>query len=200
MLVSEMRQLNVVDFARLLYAKHPELRQPVRWPHFVQMAARSRVHIRIVPLSRPARLIRFGQALCIRINFQLSYHLRTLYGVHELCHVWRDELGMACIYADEETVTTDPNEDFADLFAWYATSEAGVYQRPLADRSVPAGLWSRELRRLDAAGYTDEALAIASSQEESRIRDWKKGKGRPDAVTARIFDRMLAAEIRRVRT
>lgn len=131
-----MHPLTVVGFAQSLYAKHPELKQPVRWPHVLQMAERSGIHVRVVPLSRPARLIRYGSVLCIRINENLSYHLRALYGVHELCHAWRDELGISCIYADEETVAKDPNEDFADLFAWYVTSEAGFYQRPLADRQV----------------------------------------------------------------
>jgi hypothetical protein len=185
--------LSVVEFARSLYPTHPELAHPVRWPDFLRMAERSRVSTRIVPLSRPARVIRYGQALCIRINRGLNYHLRTLYGVHELCHVWRDELGMACIYADEETVTKDPDEDFADLFAWYVTSEAGFYQRPLSHRPVPPGLWSGKLRKLEALGYTDAALAIASSQEECRIRRWKQGKGKPDVATGRIFERMLAA-------
>src|SRR4051812_12607054 len=110
-----MKHLGVIEFVRSLYAKHPELEQPVRWPHFLQMAERSEVSVRIVPLSRPARLIRYGQSLCIRINQSLNYHLRTLYGMHELAHVWRHEIGMSCIYADEETVTDDPGEDFADL-------------------------------------------------------------------------------------
>lgn len=188
-----MKKLGVVEFARSLYLEHPELEQPVRWPHFLTMSARTGVHVQIVGLSRPARLIRFGSELGIQIQQGLSYHLRALYGMHELCHVWRDEIGESCIYADEETVMTDPKEDFADLFAWYVTSEAGFYQRPLADRSVPAGLWSGKLRRLEAAGYSDAALAIASSQEERRILEWKRGRGRPDPVTARIFDRMLAA-------
>lgn len=188
-----MRQLGVVEFARSLYATHPELEHPVRWPHFIRMAARSGVSTRIVPLSRPARLIRYGQALCIRINYELNHHLRTRYGMHELCHVWRDELGMACIYADDETVAKDPSEDFADLFAWYVTSEARIYQVPLADRPVSPGFWQVKLKKLEAFGYNDAALAIASSQEECRIRQWKYGKGKPDAVTARIFDRMLSA-------
>ncbi|HWL41010.1 MAG TPA: hypothetical protein VNO75_12315 [Gemmatimonadaceae bacterium] len=184
---------SVVGFARSLYATHPELEKPVRWRHFLRMADRSRVAIRVVALSRPARLIRYDDALCIRINHALSYHLRTLYGVHELCHVWRDEPGSACIYADEETVTKDPNEDFADLFAWYVTSEAGFYQRPLADRRIPPGTWQVKLKELERAGYDDRALAVASSQDEDRIRRWKAGKGMPDVVTGRIFSRMLAS-------
>lgn len=189
-------KITVVDFARSLYPKHPELAHPVRWQHFLRMAERSRVSIRVVPLSRPARLIRYGHALCIRVNAKLSYHLRTLYGVHELCHVWRDELGATCIYADEETVITDPNEDFADLFAWYVTSEAGFYQRPLATRPIPAGTWQVKLKKLEALGYTARALASAASVDEKWIRRWKYGKSMPDVVTARIFDRMLAGEKR----
>jgi hypothetical protein len=131
--------------------------------------------------------------LCIRINHELNSHLRTRYGMHELCHVWRDELGMPCIYADDETVTKDPKEDFADLFAWYVTSEARVYQIPLADRPVSAGFWQVKLKKLEATGYDDVSLAIASSQDALRIRDWRYGLGRPDPATARIFDRMLSA-------
>lgn len=192
-----MKQLGVIEFARTLYPRHPELEHPVRWQHFIAMALRSGVCIRLVPLSRPARLIRYGQSLCIRINYELNHHLRTRYGMHELCHVWRDELGLSCIYADDETVAKDPNEDFADLFAWYVTSEARIYQLPLADRPVSAGFWQVKLKKLEAFGYSDRALAIASSQEERRIRDWKYGKGKPGVDTARLFDRMLSAEMRR---
>lgn len=194
-----MKQLGVVEFARSLYPKHPELEHPVRWPDFIRMSARSGVSTRVVPLSRPARLIRYGQALCIRINYELNHHLRTRYGMHELCHVWRDELGLACIYADDETIIKDPNEDFADLFAWYVTSEARIYHVPLADRPVSGGFWQVKLKKLEALGYSDAALAIASSQTESRIQDWKKGRGKPDLATARIFDRLLSAETRRHR-
>jgi hypothetical protein len=158
------------------------------------MALRSGVFIRILPLSRPARLIRYGESLCIQIHYELNHHLRTRYGMHELCHVWRDELGMSCIYADDETIAKNEIEDFADLFAWYVTSEARIYQLPLADRPVSGGFWQVKLKKLEALGYTDAALAIASSQEERRIRDWRFGKAKPDIVTARIFDRILAAE------
>lgn len=186
----------VVEFARSLYPTHPELEHPVRWPDFLRMAERSRVAARIVPLSRPARLIRYGNSLCIRINRELNYHLRTLYGVHELCHVWRDEFGQACVYADEETVAVDSREDFADLFAWYVTSEARVFQLPLADRPVSAGAWQVKLKKLEAFGYGDAALAIATSQAECRIAEWKRGRGKPDVVTARLLDRILSAEYR----
>jgi hypothetical protein len=188
--------MSVVEFARSLYDQHPELAQPVRWPHFLRMAERSHVSVRIVPLSRPARLIRYGQSLCIRINQSLNYHLRTLYGMHELAHVWRHEIGMACIYADEETVTKDPGEDFADLFAWFVTSEARVFQEPIAFRRAPSNAWALKLRQLERAGYDDSALAIASSQTECRIRDWKRGRGKPDPATARILERMLSGVIR----
>lgn len=187
----------VVDFARSLYDVHPELAQPVRWQHFLAMAGRSRIAVRLVPLSRPARLIRYGQAMCIQIQRGLNHHLRTLYGMHELCHAWRDELGIECIYADDDTVMTDPKEDFADLFAWYVTSEARVFQEPVAFRRAPANAWSLKLQQLEAAGCSERALAIASSQTQSRIREWKRGRGKPDPATARIFERMLADQKRR---
>jgi hypothetical protein len=190
----EQMKPGVVEFARSLYPRHPELEHPVRWQHFIAMALRSGVFIRILPLSRPARLIRYGESLCIQIHYELNHHLRTRYGMHELCHVWRDELGMSCIYADDETIAKNEIEDFADLFAWYVTSEARIYQLPLADRPVSGGFWQVKLKKLEALGYTDAALAIASSQEERRIRDWRFGKAKPDIVTARIFDRILAAE------
>jgi hypothetical protein len=144
----------------------------------------------------PARLIRYGHSLCIRINQSLNYHLRTLYGMHELAHVWRHEIGMACIYADEDTVTKDPGEDFADLFAWFVTSEARVFQEPIAWRRPPANRWALKLQQLERAGYDDSALAIATSQTECRIRDWKRGRGKPDPATARILERMLSGVIR----
>lgn len=85
-----MKQPGGVEFARSLYGRHAELEQPVRWQHFIAMALRSGVCVRVMPLSRRARLIRYGQSLCIRINYELNQHLRTRYGMHELCHVWRD--------------------------------------------------------------------------------------------------------------
>jgi hypothetical protein len=192
-----MKQPSVVDYARSLYAKHPELAQPVRWQHFLRMAERSNIAVRIVPLSRPARLIRYGQSLCIQLRRDLNHHLRTMYGMHELVHAWRDELGIACIYADDETVATDPKEDFADLFAWFVTSEARIFHEPIVFRRPPGNAWSIKLQQLEAVGYDEKALAIASSQTECRIRDWKRGRGKPDPATAMIFERMLAGARRK---
>jgi hypothetical protein len=59
-----------------------------------------------------------------------------------------------------------------------------------ANRSSPGVVEFARLR--------DAALAIASSQAERRVRDRKQGKGKPDPATALIFDRMLAAEKRRI--
>lgn len=183
--------LGVIEFVRVLSATHPELTDTVGWQQFMKMAQRSEVAVRILPLSRPARLLRYGDALCIQINVDLNRHLGAYWGMHELCHVWRDEIGMSCFYSVEGP--DDPGEKFADNFAWYVTSDPAFYRRPLADRSIPAGAWSGRLKKLEEAGYSATELAIAISQPESRIREWRRGKSRPDPVTARILDRMLSA-------
>jgi hypothetical protein len=183
----------VINFARSLYPKFPELTRPVRWSDFLAMAERSRVSVRVVRLSRPARLIRYGQALCIRINRQLNYHLRTLYGMHELCHVWRDEIGASCIYADEATVVAHPTEDFADLFAWFVTSEARVFHEPLYYQRRRGRSWAEKIAELERSGVSVGAISVLASQPEERVLSWKRGRGKPDPATARILDRTLSA-------
>ncbi len=125
-----MKKQGVVEFALSMSEIHPELREPVGWDEFKRMAKRSGVRVRLTSLSRPARLLRFGNDLCIRINRAQTLRNRTYFGMHELCHVWRDEAGGPCIYADDETIADHPCEDFADFFAWFTTSTARVFMEP----------------------------------------------------------------------
>lgn len=117
---------DVVQFIRRMAERHPELAHPVVWDDFVRMAQRDGVNVRTLPLSRPARLLRYGQQVCIQLNRDLNRSARTVYGMHELCHVWRDDPGQACYHADDEAMLT-PSEDFADLFSWMSTSPARVF-------------------------------------------------------------------------
>jgi hypothetical protein len=101
--------------------RHPELaRRPVLWDDTVRMAHREGIHVQVLPLSRPARLVRYGQNRCIQIDRRLDMTARARYAVHELVHVWRDDIGAACYYADEEWLES-PAEDFAEMVAWVAT-------------------------------------------------------------------------------
>jgi hypothetical protein len=121
--------------------RHPELHRQVRWSDFEAICAREKIIVRIVALSRPARLVRFGQHVCIQINRAVhSSMLRTRYGMHELSHFWRDDPGEACYHAEEEWVASE-SEDFADLFAWQTTSPAGKFAR---DRRAQITLWEYE--------------------------------------------------------
>ena len=87
------------------------------------IAARESVRVRRLPLSRPGRLVRFGQQWEIQISDELSTTELAVVGTHELVHYWRDRMDEPAIYASEEWMP-DPAEDFANLVAWYLTSPA----------------------------------------------------------------------------
>lgn len=76
--------------------------------------------MKVTDISRPARLLRFGQHVSIRINRKLDLTARTRFGMHELSHFWRDDIGEACYHADDEWLPS-PSEDFAETFAWLVT-------------------------------------------------------------------------------
>jgi hypothetical protein len=109
--------------------RHPELRRQVLWDDFVRIAAREQVTVRMVPLSRPAQLVRFGRRVFIQLEATLAREPRTVYGMHELCHFWRDDPGRPCYHsdADGDDVHPSASEQFADIFAWAVTSPARVY-------------------------------------------------------------------------
>lgn len=123
-----LRRHDVVRFIQLMVERHPELARPVVWDGFVRMAARDGVNVRTLPLSRPARLLRYGRQVCIQLNRGLSRTARTTYGMHELCHLWRDDPGQSFYHVAEDETLLSESEDFADLFAWVVTSPARVYQ------------------------------------------------------------------------
>lgn len=101
--------------------RHPELGSLVTWRAFNAMARREGVSVCLTKLSRPARLIRLGQYVEIQINRRMLATARTRFGMHELCHYWRDDTGeCATYYADNDWLPSE-SEDFAELFAWLCT-------------------------------------------------------------------------------
>lgn len=181
-----IESLGVIEFARAMSLRHPELHTVVTWPGFSAMAARDRVSVRVLELSRPARLLRLGNHVGIQLNRELDRTRQTREGMHELCHFWRDDLGESCLYSDEETLK-QPREDFAETFAWYVTSPARVFMdRP---RSINV-----QLRELVDAGVTNvRELSRVTSQPEQRVEGWLRGRGKPDVVTAQYLRRYLVA-------
>jgi hypothetical protein len=101
-------------------ARHPELAQQVLWPDFLCMAERERIRVRFEHLSTNARLLRYGSDVFIQLNRLLVPGARAVFGMHELCHFWRDDPGEPCYFADD--YSQHPREEFADIFAWYVTT------------------------------------------------------------------------------
>ena len=111
-------------FIRDLLPRHPELAEVVTWDAFTRMTHREGIVVRVVRgLSRRARLVRIGQHVFIQIRRELPRAERVLWGMHELCHFWRDDPGVMCYHADSGV---DESEDFANVFAWAVTSPARV--------------------------------------------------------------------------
>src|SRR5687767_13366933 len=103
----------VTAFIQLIAERHPELRQPVTYHEFLAIAERESIGVGIVSLARHARLVLMGHSVFIQLNQSLSRAARTVYGMHELCHFWRDDPGEPC-YNAEDTALASPAENFAD--------------------------------------------------------------------------------------
>jgi hypothetical protein len=181
-----IQSLGVVEFAKAMSARHSELRVTVGWSEFTAMALRDHISVRVVALSRPARLLRLGNRVGIQLNRDLDRTRQTREGMHELCHYWRDDLGEGCIYSDDETLQ-QPREDFAETFAWYVTSPARVFVDGIKRRRL-----CEELQYALGSGLTTvPAIVAATSQPEERVLRWARGKSEPDAVTAQYLRRLL---------
>jgi len=128
---TRLRRRSVPHFIRAMAEKHPELRRQVTYAEFTTIAQREGIPIRIGNLSRPARLIRYGNHVEIQLSDRLSHKERTVRGMHELCHYWRDDPGQSCYYADDEVSL--PLEEFADIFAWAVTSTARPFVHGLRE-------------------------------------------------------------------
>lgn len=127
-----LRRRSVPAFIRQLAERHPELREPVTYESFLAIAEREEVSVRVLPLSRPARLIRIGRHACIQLNKNLSRAERAVPAFHEMCHFWRDD-PREPYYNVEEDVMESREEEFADIFAWVVTSPARIYLPGLRD-------------------------------------------------------------------
>lgn len=114
------REWSVPRFTRRLARRHPELERQVLWPDVEAFCRRERVLLRRCAISDDARLLRFGQHVCIQLRRSLDEKAATIFAMHELCHFWRDDPGEPCYYADAHS--QDPREEFADIFAWYVTT------------------------------------------------------------------------------
>lgn len=136
-----LRRHTVPAFIERMAGRHPELHGQVRWSDFEAICARERISVRVISLSRPARLVRFGQHVCIQISREVhSLMARARFGMHELSHFWRDDPGEPCYHSEQENGPSEA-EDFADLFAWLTTSPAGKFAR---DRDTQITLWEYE--------------------------------------------------------
>lgn len=119
-MASEVPLSPVLHFRECMSERHPELRRQLLWDDVVTIALREGIQVQVLPLSRPARLLRFGARVFIQIDKRLDATARARFGAHELCHYWRDDMGEPCYYADEEWVASE-SEDFAETFAWLVT-------------------------------------------------------------------------------
>jgi hypothetical protein len=122
----QLRRRSVPAFIRQLALRHPELKAPVTYEAFLAIAEREEVAVRVVHLSRPARLIRIGRHACIQLNKKLTRAERAVPAMHEMCHYWRDD-PKEPYYNVEEDVMESREEEFADIFAWVVTSPARVF-------------------------------------------------------------------------
>lgn len=141
----------IIAFTAQMAVVHPELAKPVTWTDFISIAHRSRIIVRIVHMSHPARLVRLGNAVGIQIKRGMPRTLQTRYGMHELWHFWKDDIQESCVYADDETVR-HPREDAADLFAWYVTSPARIFLEPRAAGITKASALAPDLSPLRLSG------------------------------------------------
>lgn len=119
-----LRRKSVPKLVRTLVPRHPEFARVIGWAEFKTICDREGIRLRIsvLPPAFNARLVRLGQHPYIQINRALSHMERTFYGMHELCHYFRDDPGVPAYYADADGV--GESEEFADIFAWYCTSPA----------------------------------------------------------------------------
>lgn len=117
--------------------RHPELHRQVQWSDVRTMARREGVSVRRLPLSRPGRLVRFGQRWEVQVSDELDRSARTVVGVHALVHYWRDRLDEPAFCASEEWAD-DPKEDFANVVAWYLTSPARPRPSTGGDSRIPS--------------------------------------------------------------
>jgi hypothetical protein len=117
-----MRRRSYIGFLRAMVARgHEELKRPVSWDDAVRIAHREGISVRVVPLSRPAQLLRIGQRVFAQVSDRIPHEQRARELVHELTHFWRDDPGVACYHSEEEWVESE-QEDFANIFAWLVTS------------------------------------------------------------------------------
>jgi hypothetical protein len=121
----DLAKLSLADFVAVLASEHPELRQPIAFPDVFSIALRENLPIRVMPLSRPARLLRLGEHVVIQINSREPSRQWATYGMHELCHYWRDDAGELCYHADVAW-RESPSEDFAETFAWHVTQNPRI--------------------------------------------------------------------------
>lgn len=121
----DLAKLSLADFIAVLATHHLELRQPLAFTDVFSIALREHIPIRVMPLSRPARLLRLGQHVAIQINALEPSRQWATYGMHELCHYWRDDAGELCYHADVAWLES-PSEDFAETFAWHVTQNPRI--------------------------------------------------------------------------
>jgi hypothetical protein len=123
----DLAKVELEEFLEVLATRHPELRRPVALPDFHRMAERERIIVQYRDrMRRPARLLRLSDvALYIQISRLTPPRSWATFGMHELCHFWRDDPGMPC-YNANPTWQGSPSEDFAETFAWWVTQNPRI--------------------------------------------------------------------------
>lgn len=131
-----LRRSSVSGFVRRMAERHPELTKVVGFREMMAMAKRDGVTVQLVsmPAAQHGQLLRIWGDVFVQINRKLTRAEQTATGMHELCHFWRDDPGVACYYSDGET--GGARDEFADIFAWTVTSPARVHVPGLREEDV----------------------------------------------------------------
>ena len=124
---ARLRRATVQGFVRTMAEKHPELQRVVGFREMMAIAKREGVVVKLdrLPEFQHGRLIRLWNQPYVLLNRRITRAQQTMAGMHELCHFWRDDPGVASYYSDGET--GGKRDEFADLFAWIVASPARVH-------------------------------------------------------------------------
>lgn len=122
-----LRRASVPAFVRRMADRHPELQRVVGFKQMLTMAQRDGVIVRLdkMPVHQHGRLVRLWNQPYVLINRRITRAEQTMAGMHELCHFWRDDPGVASYYSDGDT--GGARDEFADIFAWTVTSPARAF-------------------------------------------------------------------------
>lgn len=118
---------------RVLAAKvtqHSELVRPLTWTTLRRICAREDVDLVVVPIPKPARLLRFDGLWTIGVSSRHPARRHTYFAAHELGHLWlhvddADGRHVRCYNFDDYT-SDDPREEEAETVAAWLLGNDGV--------------------------------------------------------------------------